>query len=157
MACLITSGITRDCGYNFGGLQLVYLANATEVTAVTKDSDGQITGVTMVTGATFYEFEFEPQSGQKLEELQAGTVSKYILQTLNFQLSNINQAKKNVLEDLGVGDIVAIMQDQQDIYWYFGELGRGLQATTLSIDSGAEDADPAIATIALVGGNRGGS
>ena len=120
MACLITSGITRDCGYNFGGLQLVYLANATEVTAVTSDSDGQITGVTMATGATFYEFEFEPQSGQKLEELQAGTVSKYILQTLNFQLSNINQTKKNVLEDLGVGDIVAIMQDQQDIYWYFG-------------------------------------
>ena len=155
MACLITAGITRDCGYSFGGLQLVYLANATEVSSVSKDTDGQITGITMVTGATFYQFEFEPQSGQKLEELQAGTSSKYILQTLNFQLANITQAKRNVLNDLGVGDMVAIMQDQSDLYWYFGDLGRGLAATTLSVDSGAADADPAVATIALQGGNRG--
>lgn len=155
MSCLITSGIVRDCGYNFGGLQLVYLANATEVTSVDKDTDGQITGITMSSGATFYEFQFEPQSGQKLEELQSGTVSRYILQTLNFQLANITQTKRNVLNDLGVGDMVAIMQDQADLYWYFGDLGRGLQATTLSIDSGAADSDPAVATVGLVGGNRG--
>ena len=122
MACLISSGITRSCGYSFGGLQLVYLANASEVSSVGKDSDGQITGVTMATGATFYQFE---------------------------------QGKKEVLEDLGVGDIVAIYQDQSDIYWYYGELGRGLKASTLSIDTGTADADDAVATIALAGGNRG--
>ena len=155
MAGFINSGITRTCGYSFGGLQLVYLANASEVTAVSKDATNQITGITMASGATFYEFEFEPQTGQKLEELQSGSVSKFVLQTLNFQLANITQGKKDILEDLGVGDIVAIMQDQSDIYWLFGELGRGLQAGTLSIDSGAADADNAIATVALIGGNRG--
>ena len=155
MSCLISAGITRDCGYNFGGLQLVYLANATEVTAVSKDADNQITGITMATGATFYEFQFEPETGQKLEELQAGNVSKFILQTLNFQLANITQAKKEVLEDLGVSDLVCIMQTQDDLYWYFGELGRGLKPTTLNIDSGTADADDAVATVALAGGNRG--
>ena len=155
MSCLITAGITRDCGYNFGGLQLIYLANATEVTAIEKDADNQITGITMASGATFYQFEFEPETGEKLEELQSGNVSKFILQTLNFQLANITQVKKNVLEDLGVGDIVAIMQTQDDTYWYYGELGRGLKAGTLNIDSGTADADDAVATIALVGSNRG--
>lgn len=155
MSCLISAGITRDCGYNFGGLQNIYLANASEVTAVAKDADNQITGITMASGATFYAFEFEPETGQKLEELQSGNVSKFILQTLNLQLANITQAKKEVLEDLGVSDIVAIMQTQDDLYWYFGELGRGLKATVLSIDSGTADADNAVATITLTGGNRG--
>ena len=155
MSCLISAGITRDCGYNFGGLQLIYLANASEVTTISKDATGLVTGITMATGSTFYAFEFEPETGQKLEELQAGNVSKFVLQTLNLQLANITQAKKEVLEDLGVSDIVAIMQTQDDLYWIFGELGRGLKATTLSIDSGTADADNAVATIALAGGNRG--
>ena len=107
MSCLFSAGITRDCGYNFGGLQKVYLANASEVISVDKDTDNQITGITMSSGATFYEFEF------------------------------------------------AIMQTQDDLYWYFGELGRGLKASTLNIDSGTADADDATATVALAGGNRG--
>lgn len=156
MACLFTAGITRDCGYNFGGLQKIYLANASEVESIGNDpSTSQITGITMATGATFYEFEFEPETGQKLEELQAGNVSKFVLQTLNLQLANITQTKKEVLEDLGVSDVIAIMQTQDDLYWLFGELGRGLKATTLSIDSGTADADNAVATISLAGGNRG--
>ena len=68
---------------------------------------------------------------------------------------NITQAKKEVLEDLGVSDLVCIMQTQDDLYWYFGELGRGLKPTTLNIDSGTADADDAVATVALAGGNRG--
>lgn len=155
MSCLISAGITRDCGYNFGGLQNIYLANASEISAIASDADGQVTGITMASGATFYAFEFEPETGQKLEELQAGNVSKFVLQTLNLQLANITQAKKDVLEDLGVSDIVAIMQTQDDLYWIFGQFGRGLKATTLSIDSGTADADNAVATIALAGGNRG--
>lgn len=155
MSCLISAGITRDCGFNFGGLQKIYLANAAEVTTVTKNPSNVITGITMASGSSFYEFEFEPETGQKLEELQAGNVSKFVLQTLNLQLANITQAKKEVLEDLAVSDIVAIMQTQDDVYWYFGELGRGLKATTLSIDSGTADADNAVASISLVGGNRG--
>lgn len=156
MACLFSAGITRDCGYNFGGLQEIYLANKSEVTSIDEDpTTNQITGITMASGATFYQFQFEPETGQKLEELQAGNVSKYILQTLNMQLANITQTKKDVLEDLGLSDVVAIMQGQDDLYWLFGEFGRGLKATTLSIDSGAADADNAVATLALAGGNRG--
>ena len=156
MACLFSAGITRDCGYNFGGLQKVYIANKSEVTGITSDAvTNQITGITMASGATFYEFEFEPETGQKLEELQAGNVSKYVLQTLNMQLANINQVKSDVLEDLALSDCVVIMQEQDDLYWLFGQLGRGLKATTLSIDSGTADADNAVATVALAGGNRG--
>ena len=155
MACLISSGITRTCGFNFGGLQLVYIANASEVSSVAKDADNQITGITMATGATFYQFEFEPETAQRLEELQAGNISKFILQTLNMQLANINQDKRNILNDLVLADMVVIVQGQSDRYRYLGELGRGLKAITGTDDSGTADADDSGFTLSIAGGNAG--
>ena len=156
MACLINAGIVRDCGFAFGGLQKVYLANKADVASILHDTVTQeITGITMATGGTFYEYEFEPETGQALQELQAGNVSRFILQTLNLSLAGMNQAKKAVLEDVANADMVAIYQDQADVYWFYGEKGRGLRAATLSPDSGTSDADDNLVAISLAGGNAG--
>jgi len=158
MSCLLSAGVTRSCGFQFGGLKKVYLANFEEVDSVTKDTDGQITGVTMTsTGATWYSFEYEPNTAQKLEELQAGAVSRFVNQTLNMQLANVTQAKKEVIEDLANATVSVILQTQDDLYWFFAEptLSAGLRATVLSIDSGTAQADDAAVTITLVGGNLG--
>ena len=158
MSCLLSAGVTRDCGFQFGGLKKVYLANYEEVSAVAQDSDGQITGITMSsTGATWYSFDYEPDTAQKLEELQVGAVSRFVNQTLNMQLANITQVKKNVLESLANATLSVILQTQDDLYWFFGEPTKsaGLRATVLSIDSGTAQADDATTTITLVGGNLG--
>ena len=53
MSCLLSAGVTRSCGFQFGGLKKVYLANFEEVDSVATQTDGAITGVTMTsTGAT---------------------------------------------------------------------------------------------------------
>lgn len=160
MSCLLSNGVTRDCGFQFGGLKKVYLANFEEVSAVgySGGTCPQITGVTMTsTGATWYEFEYEPNTAQKLEELVAGAVSRFVNQTLNMRLANITQAKKCVLDELANATLAVIVQDMQDIYWFMGEPTKsaGLRATVLSIDSGTAQADDASATITLVGGNLG--
>ena len=155
MACLINAGITRDCGFSFGGLQKVYLANKADVDTVTHDVDGSISGITMITGATFYEYEFEPQTAQALQELTIGTVSRFINQTLNMSLAGMTQEKKDVLEDMANADMVAIYQDQAGTYWFYGEKGRGLRAVTVNPDSGTADADDNLVTISLAGGNTG--
>ena len=158
MSCLLSAGVTRSCGFQFGGLKKVYLANFEEVSAVAHDATGQITGVTMTsTGATWYEYQYEPQTAQKLEELQAGAVSRFVNQTLNLKLANVTQAKKEVLEDLANATMAAIIQTQDDLYWYFAEPTKsaGLRATVLSIDSGTAQADDAAVTITLVGGSIG--
>jgi hypothetical protein len=156
MACLINAGITRDCGFAFGGLQKIYLANKADVSTVAHDSGtNEITGITMTTGATFYEYEFEPETGQALQELQAGSISRFVLQTLNLSLAGMTQSKKDVLEDMANADMVAIYQKQDDVYFYYGELGRGLRAATLTVDSGTADADSDLVQISLAGGNRG--
>lgn len=158
MSCLLSAGVTRSCGFQFGGLKKVYLANFEEVSAVTHQTDGEITGITMSsTGATWYLFEYEPNTAQKLEELQAGAVSRFVNQTLNMRLANVTQAKKEVLEDLANATLSVILQTQDDLYWMFGEPTKsaGLRATVLSIDSGTAQSDDAAVTITLVGGNLG--
>lgn len=159
MSCLLSAGVTRSCGFQFGGVKKVYLANFEEVQSVQySGATGIITGVTMSsTGATWYEFEYEPNTAQKLEELQAGAVSRFINQTLNMKLANITQAKKMVLESLVNATLSAIVQTQDDTYWFFAEPTKsaGLRATVASIDSGTAQADDAATTITLVGGNLG--
>lgn len=156
MSCLINAGLDRDCGFSFGGLSAMYLLSKDEVASVAKSSDNTITGITFTTGATaFFEYQFEPNTGQLLQELQAGSASRFVNQTVNGQFANITQAKKEVLEDLANAYVVAVVKDQAGKYWYAGESGRGLLATALSIDTGLAEADAYVASITLVGGSLG--
>lgn len=156
MGCLINAGLLRDCGFSFGGLSALYLVSKSDVATVRHNSGGTITGITMGTGATkFYAFEAEPNTSQLLQELQAGSASRFVNQTINAQFANITKVKKEVLEALANAYVVAIAKDQAGKYWYAGESGRGLLATALSIDTGAAEADAYVATIALVGGSLG--
>ena len=159
MSCLLNAGITRACGFQFGGLKKVYIGNFEEVSGVTYSGNtGLITAITMIsTGATFYEFEYEPNTAQKLEELVAGAVSRFVNQTLNLKLANVTQVKKMTLDSLANATLSAIVQTQDDTFWMYGEPTKsaGLRATVLSIDSGTAQADDAAVTITLVGGNLG--
>jgi hypothetical protein len=156
MSCLINAGLSRDCGFSFGGLKALYLISKEEVASVAKASDNTITGITLTSGATtFHQFDFEPNTGQLLQELQTGSASRFVNQTINGQFANLTQAKKEVLETLANAYVVGIAQDQSGKYWYAGESGRGLIATSLSIDTGLAEADAYVATISLVGGALG--
>jgi len=156
MSCLINAGLDRDCGFSFGGLSALYLISKEQVASVAKSSDNTITGITLTTGATtFHEYQFEPNTGQLLQELQAGSASRFVNQTVNGQFASITQAKKEVLEDLANAYVVVIAKDQAGKYWYAGESGRGLIATALSIDTGLAEADAYVASITLVGGALG--
>lgn len=160
MSCLLSGGITRACGFQFGGLKKVYLANFEEVSGLTYSGNtGLITAVSMTsTGATWYEFEYEPNTAQKLEELVAGDVSRFVNQTLNMKLANVTQAKKLTIDSLANATLSVMLQTQDNLYWFFGEPTKsaGLRATVLSIDSGTAQADAAgVVTITLLGGNLG--
>lgn len=154
MACLLPTGITRSCGFSFGGISKVYLANKDNAVAKMNASQ-QVTGFTMTGSDKFWEFQAEPESAQFIEELQTGNASKFIQQTLNFSLSNITPAKKEVLENLGLAKISAIVQKQDGTYFLAGQFGTGLKAVTLSIDSGTAIGDLNGATVSLVGGSTG--
>lgn len=153
MGCVLNNGVLKDCGHSFGGLKELYLGNFEDLIGMTYDTSGHITGVTLASGATTYKFEFVKDTAQALEELQKEGASSFINQTLNFQLNNITMAKKTVLSDLSLSTCFVIVKKADNSFWFFGEMAKsaGLEATELTIDTGAAQSDSAGATISLVG------
>ena len=155
MSCPISSGITKTCGWSQGGNKRVYLANADEVTGLTK-VDGIITAIAMSAGAVFYEIEFEDNTSNFIETLTVGTVARFVNQILTMSLSDITANKVLTLDDIALGSFVAICQEQNDRYWLLQENGSGLRANGSMVrDTGTASSDDNIFTIALEGGNNG--
>lgn len=153
MGCLLTAGVTKDCAHAFGGLKEVYIGNFTELSGVTYSAEGQITGLTMTTGATAFEFEFVKDTAQALEELVENGASSFINQTINLQLNGLTQAKKEVLDTLSLATVFVIVKKTDDVYWIYGEptQSAGLEATALTIDTGTAQGDTQAASVTLVG------
>ena len=157
MACLVSNGIARDCSFAVGGIKgSIWLANESDISAIAYDATGQITGVTMAsTGATFYEYQPELQSASFVQSLQTGNVSRFVQQTLAFSVASLTQAKVETLNDLSLTTLVAIFE-ANDGNWYFaGDNGSALKASALEVTTGVKDADDAIATVTLMGSNKG--
>lgn len=157
MSCLLSSGVTKDCQFQYGGLKKVYLANYSEVTGVTYEADGTVSGMTMASGKTFFEFEYEVDTAQKLEELQVGAVSRFINQTLTFRLANLTQVKSKTIEELAIATLTGIIQTSDGLYWLFGDPNKsnGMRATVVTVDSGTAKGDDSTITITLVGASLG--
>lgn len=155
MSCILSNGVTRDCGYAFGGLSELFLGNYADVTSIDYDINENITGVTLTSGAKIYQFEFIKNTAQFLQELQ-GTTSKFINQTLNFQLNGINLVKSKTLETLGLATVFAIVKKADGNFYFAGEIdySNGLECTVSTIDTGTAEADPSFAQLTLVGASR---
>lgn len=153
MSCLLTAGISKECAHAFGGIKELKIGNFDELSAVSYDADDNITGVTLASGATLYEFEFVKDTAQALEELVENGASSYINQTINAQFNGITQAKKKVLDTLSLANVFAIVKKTDDSYWFFAEPTKsaGLEATALTIDTGTAQGDVSSASITLVG------
>lgn len=153
MACVLNSGILKECGHSFGGLKELWLGNFDDIQSMDYDADGAISGVTLGAGATIYEFQFAKDTGQALEELQKNGASSMIMQTLNFQLTGINLEKRKVLNDLSLAKMFAIVKKSDNKYWFYGDFNKtaGLEAVTLTNDTGTAQADGGFVTVSIQG------
>lgn len=156
MGCLITNGISRACDFAVGGIKgSLYLLNDDDVSAVTYDATGQVTGVTMTSGSTVYEFQVELNSGSLTQSLQAGQVSRFVQQVLVMSFASLTQAKIETLNDLSLTTMRAIIESNDGNWYMVGDNGSALKATALEVTTGAADTDDAVATLTLTGSNKG--
>lgn len=135
MSCTIVSGISKGCKKNMPGIKTVYLANKTSVSSVTVDSNEQITAITMASSVYFYEFEVNKNSSNWVENINAaptnGTISYEQVLTVIFGKNEAT--KRNLVKILGQAEMVAIVVDKNDEYWYLGyENGLDLTGGTSS-------------------------
>lgn len=155
MGCLISNGVQRACDFSVGGIKRVILLNDSDVESLGYDTFGSITGATLVSGTTGYEFQAELNSASLTQALEAGQVSRFVTQTLVMGLAALNQQKVNTLNDLALSTLQGVVLANDGNWYWAGHLGSGLKSTALEVQTGAADSDDAMATVTLTGGNKG--
>lgn len=132
MACSCNSftlaGLCKDCEGNVGGISVVYVALASEISAVTVDSStgetgGMITAITLTnTGTTpFYEYQFKKNTGSMTSTLNVTDQGDTYVETVLSLIFNRMETKKRIeMNALSVQDLVIIVKDCNSKYWYLG-------------------------------------
>lgn len=121
--CNTILGLTLSCTNNVGGIKEAYIACLSDISGYTA-SNGNITGITMVGGATFKQYEFKPNTSSYTE---TPTISRengttFISQTVNLIFPKRELSKRNEIALLLQGQpfLVIIVKDSNNKIWLFG-------------------------------------
>jgi hypothetical protein len=143
MACTASTltGIALDCG-NIGGVKKIYVANTSDVSAITMDGDNEITGITMASGKTFKSYSFRKGNASFTttgnRDDKQGT---YFASTeISIQFNKMEKSKRTELVELVKANAYVIVIDNNDIAWFVG-YDSYVTLTTGSGQSGAEKAE----------------
>lgn len=121
MACSqIIRGLATSCETSLGGLKTVYIANYDDVQAI-KESEGQITGITMVEDKKFYQFSFKRNTASMTSTLNVNDSAANNVST-EVSLSFLKQdtEKRIAVSALAAGEMAVIVEDGNGKYWYLG-------------------------------------
>lgn len=125
MSCVCSAqtlnGLCKDCQGSVGGIVTVYAAPWSDVTALAS-SGGIITGITLASGKTFYEYQFRKNTGSMTSTLNVtddGNV--YVSTELALVFSKMETRKRLEMNALSVQDLAIIVKDANGLYWYLGE------------------------------------
>jgi hypothetical protein len=149
MACLINGGVSKDCAYFVAGVANVYLGNYSEFT-FNKNAGGEVSGITAISSATFYQFDTNTDSASANSELQVANGRKYFNQTVTFGNDSDTLEAKVAFEELGLAKVVAIVETKQGLRSVYG-LDGGLEASALTFGTGAAAGDQAGWSVTLLG------
>jgi hypothetical protein len=151
---LLTGGIAKSCDNNIGGIKELYLVEKEYVSSTTLSSPGDvITTITMAAGKEFKKFEFNKNTSTFTEvtTFDPANGTELCTQTISLFLSRREKSKKDVLLLLSKGkELVAIIKDANDLYWYFGETN-GLILTEKNSETGTARTDKNGYTLTFVG------
>ncbi len=144
MACLPINSILKSCDLNTGGIRSLYLIRASEVTGYT-ESNGTVTAISLSGGsAGFSTYQFNKAQANYTE---TGTVSLengtfFVAQLITIKLVRRQVSTRNSLMLLanGLQDLVAIIEDQNGLFWYFGA-ENAVNLASLGGGSGAAKGD----------------
>lgn len=123
MACNQSlSGLARDCSPNMGGIKRVLFANSEDVTAVAVTTN-KITTITMASTAKFKEYSLPKYTGNFTTALQKDEAAGNLFyqSTLNFSFNRMETTKRMEIAVLAQNDLVAIVEDMNGVYHYFGK------------------------------------
>ena len=133
---------TTSCGYSLPQIVTLYVANFADVKTVdlTKPSDDEISGITMVETAKFHVIEPAKNSASFTDEYVTNdNGARYRTQTITFSVTGqYDKDKHNALDALSLGKYFVIAKTAEGSYIAFGRR-TGLEASAASNAGGSAD------------------
>lgn len=116
------TGIEKDCSTSKGGINVVYLLNYDDVTAVETSAEGKITGITVGEGKKFLAYNFRKGTGSMTSTLNVDPANgvNYVTTDLALTFLKMDTTKRIEMSALAVNELVAIVKDANGVYWYLG-------------------------------------
>ena len=141
--CALDKDLLRStsCGYSLPQIVTLYLANFADVKATALSAEGdEISGITMVTGATFHVVEPAKNSASFTDEyVRNDNGAQYRTQTITFSVTGqYDKDKHNALDALSLGKYFVVAKTAEGSYIAFGRL-TGLEASAASNAGGSAD------------------
>lgn len=127
MSCFISSGLALGCSDGIGGIKKIYIVGGAtgEVTGLTYNATGAITGATSVSGTSIYGFELKRNTSSLSQNVtksfENGTI--FFEQVLTAVFFKYDQDKRNQVKILSQNDAIQIIAiDQNDVQYYLGQV-----------------------------------
>lgn len=122
MSCSQTlAGLVRDCAANVGGLKAVYIVNRDDVESVTLTAD-VISAITMAANKKFKGYYFKRGQASMTSTPAFNDAGDYAGEDTVLSLNFLRQdaTKRLEMAALSVGELAAIVLDNNGNYWYLG-------------------------------------
>jgi hypothetical protein len=130
MACLLTQNISY-CDFSTGGLKKLYLTNKSLIDSVefTNDNLGLIADYVSRNTLYWFDFDLNKDTANLTEVLEDTGRGDLYRVTLDNTYIELDFAKRRIFEEMIKGELVAIVQDNNNKYWSIGEQD-GLRVTS---------------------------
>jgi len=157
MGCELVSGINGICNYSASGVERLWVANKSEISATDYDTNGEVTGITFTTtGGTFYEIVPALDSATFQDDLQVNGSRRNFLQTVNFGVASLTGGSiVTILETIGLSNMVAIVKTAEGYYRALGLKGSGLRTTVMTETSGTSAGNDSAFAVTIAGNATG--
>lgn len=131
-------GIGYDCSANIAGIEKVYFTYFDDVTVAPVYSAHTITGVTLASGATWYVYDFAPNSSSLNSVLTKNDEngSRYYTNTLSLAFNKMTADKHLEVMALAAERLAAIAVDKNGKKWFLGA-DRYITGTSTEAGTGA--------------------
>ena len=140
--CSLDKDLLRStsCGYSLPQIVTLYVANFADVKATVPEQGDEISGITMVSGATFHVIEPAKNSASFTDEyVRNDNGAQYRTQTITFSVTGTyDKDKHNALDALSLGKYFVVAKTAEGSYIAFGRL-TGLEASAASNAGGSAD------------------
>ena len=139
--CSLDKDLLRStsCGYSLPQIVTLYVANFADVKTTVPEDGDEISGITMVSGATFHVIEPAKNSASFTDELVTNdNGARYRTQTITFSVTGqYDKDKHSALDALSLGKYFVVAKTAEGSYIAFGRR-TGLEASAASNAGGSD-------------------